>query len=359
MNLGGQPVFYETHHFFLTPNALYLLVWNATIPLDQSKVLYWLEAIRARAGKASPVFLVGTHTDLLPHDAKSDILASLTRDVDSLCRRFTNIKGTIFCSANSKPTILLLKEMLASAAFDLLCCKPPVPERVLLLEKAAIERGHAMTLAKQLPIIKWNEFTSLEMKKTGILSEKLMLMDEDEYRDAAMTLRDFGSIQYFAEVAGLRDFVILNPQFLATLFAHFVTVKSSFIQKGILEKKYIPSLLTDIHADMHYSILELCCQFGVVVPLAGEAERYLVSSMLPHNPPLLLTSIWPIAYEPSDDSYEAGRRYDMSFMPPGLYSHFLSKLIGIGQKETFWRNGFVLEFDRVTAFSQVFFVFSF
>lgn len=66
---GGQSVFHSLHHLFLTQYGVYLVVFNLnalanaeeeTLPVIQ----FWLQSIKLHAPKA-PVFLVGTHSDLL------------------------------------------------------------------------------------------------------------------------------------------------------------------------------------------------------------------------------------------------------------------------------------------------------
>ena len=61
-DFGGQQIYHATHQFFLTDKSLFLLVWNARVGHEQSKLYYWLDTIKALAPE-SPVLLVGTHID--------------------------------------------------------------------------------------------------------------------------------------------------------------------------------------------------------------------------------------------------------------------------------------------------------
>ena len=59
------------------------------------------------------------------------------------------------------------------------------------------------------------------------------VMEEGDLREALRVLRDFGTVQYFEGLGeGLKNLIIIDPQFLARLFTHFVTAKASFIQRG-------------------------------------------------------------------------------------------------------------------------------
>src|SRR5205823_5260439 len=68
-DFGGQQIYHATHQFFLTDQALYLLVWNARTEYKQGRLGYWLDAIRARAPH-SPILLVATHLDDCPQVAE-------------------------------------------------------------------------------------------------------------------------------------------------------------------------------------------------------------------------------------------------------------------------------------------------
>jgi hypothetical protein len=55
------PVYYATHTFFLSPQAIYILVFNLCEDEQTNKIEYWLNSIQARAGRP-PIVLVGEHS---------------------------------------------------------------------------------------------------------------------------------------------------------------------------------------------------------------------------------------------------------------------------------------------------------
>lgn len=78
-DFGGQEIFYATHQFFLSEDALYIFAWTDEqnvaahrerdkdqLPFDEKwrSREYWLENIRLH-GKNSPILMVQTHTDQL------------------------------------------------------------------------------------------------------------------------------------------------------------------------------------------------------------------------------------------------------------------------------------------------------
>src|SRR6185437_5559517 len=83
-DFGGQQVFYPTHQFFLTSNALYVVVFSLAA-LDHGRVEYWLRNIRSRTGnQGCPTVLVGTHADEVrgrerDEEWRREVVASLWR----------------------------------------------------------------------------------------------------------------------------------------------------------------------------------------------------------------------------------------------------------------------------------------
>lgn len=61
-DFAGQTVYYNTHQFFLSNRAVYLLVWNVRLGHEHAGLEFWLSSIECHAPKA-PIFIVGTHID--------------------------------------------------------------------------------------------------------------------------------------------------------------------------------------------------------------------------------------------------------------------------------------------------------
>ncbi|KAL6055426.1 Myotubularin-like phosphatase domain [Balamuthia mandrillaris] len=61
-DFSPQAIEMGTHQFFLTPDAVYVLVFDLSLPDSYANLDYWLRAIDARARDA-PIMLVGTHLE--------------------------------------------------------------------------------------------------------------------------------------------------------------------------------------------------------------------------------------------------------------------------------------------------------
>jgi GTPase SAR1 family protein len=63
-DFAGQDIYYAVHQLFLSPNALYLVVWDIRRRPEEARVSFWLNSIQTRAPNAA-VVLVGTHVDAI------------------------------------------------------------------------------------------------------------------------------------------------------------------------------------------------------------------------------------------------------------------------------------------------------
>ena len=69
LGLPGPRIEHATHQFFLTENAIYLILWNARQGTESGKrdLWYWLELLKMRV-REPKFLLVATHTEHTPPD---------------------------------------------------------------------------------------------------------------------------------------------------------------------------------------------------------------------------------------------------------------------------------------------------
>eukprot|EP00924_Labyrinthula_sp_SR-Ha-C_P004318 snap_masked-scaffold_3-processed-gene-20.26-mRNA-1 protein AED:0.40 eAED:0.41 QI:0/-1/0/1/-1/1/1/0/1072 len=94
-DLGGQSEFYSLHHLFLTSHALYVVVFNLSDflsknPYDFSYLSFWIESILLHASGA-PVFLVGTHLDLIDEHGSQQKLADINEELVSFLKQYSSL----------------------------------------------------------------------------------------------------------------------------------------------------------------------------------------------------------------------------------------------------------------------------
>jgi GTPase SAR1 family protein len=62
-DFAGQAVYYPTHQLFLPDHAMFIVVFDLSLPSSVARVHYWLDSIASNVSKSPPVLLVGTHKD--------------------------------------------------------------------------------------------------------------------------------------------------------------------------------------------------------------------------------------------------------------------------------------------------------
>jgi GTPase SAR1 family protein len=81
-DFAGQTVYYNTHQFFLSNRAVYLLLWNIRLGYEHAGLDFWLSSISVHSPQA-PIIVVGTHLDQVNLMAMNHILS-----FDFWCRCF-------------------------------------------------------------------------------------------------------------------------------------------------------------------------------------------------------------------------------------------------------------------------------
>ena len=99
-DFAGQSVYYNTHQFFLSSRAVYLLVWNVRLGSEYAGLEFWLSSISCHAPGA-PIFVVGTHIDQV---------SKYFLNQKSLKMRFPQIEDFFFISNHSMEGIQMLTE---------------------------------------------------------------------------------------------------------------------------------------------------------------------------------------------------------------------------------------------------------
>ena len=142
-DFGGQAIYDSTHQFFLSDNAVFLLVWDLRFDEESSRVGFWLQSIKTRAKSAS-IILVGTHADEISTQSGSGSIGSsqsnnevITRKLEAVrqkYRKYTMVKGVVAvnCMGNE---ISDLTATLIGVLQDLPGMGTPIPSSHLALAR--------------------------------------------------------------------------------------------------------------------------------------------------------------------------------------------------------------------------------
>lgn len=335
-DFAGQEVYLPTHIFFLSHEAIYLVVFNIlqTEAYHLNRIEYWISNVRAFVKGACPILVVATHID----NSKCT-----SKHIQNLTTLFSEKYGVkmIATSCTKKKGIDKLCEEILSTSRALPSFARKVSTQMVSLEE------HLFFLRNYKDIMSFSELETI-VKLFGFT-------DVDSTVDY---LNDMGTIFLLGEDARARHrMVILNPQWLSTLMSTLVSTK--FGDKGKLERKDLlliwkPPLFPE---SVHGSLLELLEKLGVVYRLPPKNskleddrkhswEQLLVPCLLPDKPP-------------GESRNEKEKRmasksskmirliYKLSVIPQGVSSRLMTHIFKICPPQDYWKNEFQVQKDDI------------
>ncbi|XP_060065175.1 uncharacterized protein LOC132545509 [Ylistrum balloti] len=319
-DFAGQTVYYNTHQFFLSNRAVYMLLWNMRMGFEHAGLDFWLSSIACHAPK-TPIIVVGTQCDQVP---KVDI------PENDLRKRYPQITTFHYVSSIKGTGIADLEKQLISSTLSQKYMGEKIPQVWLNLEKKILAERSKHS------ILKWETVKSFAIDN-GIFDDK-------DVKQAVKFLDDLGTLQYF-DNDFLRDRVVINPQWIVNVMACVVSVKHSLIQEhnGRFLHDHIDQIWKDYDQELHNWLLRLTEEFDLTFPLPGNQRTNIVPCLLPQEEPEELS--WP------DIDKNTGVRenklvYKFSYLPAGLFNRAQVRLFQFSDGKIIWKKGSMLNKNR-------------
>ncbi|XP_059152537.1 uncharacterized protein LOC131938499 [Physella acuta] len=312
-DFAGQTVYYNTHQFFLSNRAVYLLLWNIRLGYEHAGLDFWLSSIACHAPKA-PILIVGTHSDKVQK-------GKLPKE--ELKRRFPQIVGFYFVSSFSGEGIQELKTSLIMSALSQKYMGEKIPEAWLSLEI-------------QLDKLRKEGKSLLQFHEVEEAADTAGIMDKPELIQAVQFLHDLGSVQFF-NTNFLRSHIVIVPQWIVDVMACIVTVHEGPIQDGKLYYNDMPRIWASYPEELHPWLLRLTEEFDLTFPLANE-EANIVPCLLPNTEP---TYDFPAVNQDICER-ESKIKYKFQYLPAGLFNRVQVRLHEFSDSSVMWKKGFLL-----------------
>lgn len=399
-DFAGQEIYYTTHSFFLTDRSIFVVVFNLLLGPENCRVDYWLNSVKARTPTA-PIFLIGTHLDKVP--SKSEALATMEK-LEKKYKKTFKIRGSVCVSCESLENVETFIDQLLIAAKKEPYMGAKMPASYFALEDMCLMERRNKELLGVAPILTWEE-VSLLARKSNFMKIDESKPDAQDAFDAQLSvaidvLHLLGSVVRFKEsAAGLENYVILDPQWVTKIFATIITTKQNFVREGVID---VANLFTQLWRPfppkLHPLLLNLLESFEIVFKLPDDLElarqrealrkrqmsfmeldegmagyrsnrmlrsrernttlsplsvslalngkdRILIPALLPEaRPDFQLT--WP-EVDPDERRKQYTRRYQFAFMPNGLFSRFMIRLLKFSDAQRYWRNGVLVQNRRI------------
>ncbi len=296
-DFGGQQVYRITHQFFFSRRALYLVVWKPRQGHEQNEVEDWLRRIRLRVGSEARALVVATHCD----ERRPEL------DFPHLKKMFPELLvGQCEVDNRSRNGIVELRRKIAEEAARL-------PQMGQLINPRWIEaRDEILARAETDPQIPYEEFVRICQRHH---------VDGEEIVTLAELMHDLGRIIYYGDDEGLRDFVVLNPEWLTKAISYVLEDGPTRQCAGELDHARLLDIWQNRQdgvtypARYHPYFLRLMEKFDISYRLEDNEYRSLVAQLVPYNRPDLP---WDFGILPSGGIHRLALVCRLSEPVPGL-----------------------------------------
>ncbi|KAJ8600105.1 hypothetical protein CTAYLR_003463 [Chrysophaeum taylorii] len=332
---GGQRVFYDLHHLFLTRQAFYLVVFDMRrMPEATSFILFWLRSLRLHA-EGAPIALVGTHKDVVPeghhqriHEhivstlstAAGRLVAPVLHN-DSLC--FFPVENTI---GLRDPVHRKLKETIRETILAESYVAEQIPVRWLKLVDILEED------ARNRPFVSLEDAANIARTEAGL----------DDVEVALAKFHQLGALNWWSESDELRSHVVLDPQWLVDSISLIIrdyelhglpnNYKSKWVRKlkeqAVLSDSLCDELLLLAGAatteETRRFLKHLMIRMSVMCPFPtkGEHPCYLVPSLLIPSKPARAEELLP--WSKAQTFVVSFKKF---FLPTGLFERFVCLML--------------------------------
>jgi leucine-rich repeat kinase 2 len=234
-----------------------VLAWNIRLGAEHAGLDFWLSSICCHAPNA-PIFVVGTH---------SDQVSRVDLRQDDFQRRYPQIAGFFNVSTTTSDQMSSLIENIINTTLTL-------PYMGELIPKAWLGFENLVSQCQE-DILKYQQIEEV--------AHNAGIFEASEILQAVQFLHDLGSLQYFSSEY-LKDYVVINPQWIVNVMACIVSIKDSPVKNGRLHHTDIGTIWQGYNDNLHPWILKLTEAFDLTFPVVDQ-QMNLVPCLLPEAEP--------------------------------------------------------------------------
>ncbi len=317
-DLGGQELYHATHQFFLTPDTFYILLNDNR--KNDTDFYYWLNILALRAGDECPIFCIFNQKE------------NATRQISLDEHLFGNFPGLLQCPEDvdfadkDAGRFERLRATIETHFLSLPVLGKKFPAYWVRVRDA---------LAKiESPYISWKQF------KAVCIQQEIPADDEPQMQIVAQTLHNLGNLLWYPQVFGMRNWVILNPQWC--LDAMYKVLDSTAVAEagGHFDRKFLEQMWQDdSYAELTLQLEQLMRHFDLCYETAQDSGQFIAPQLLP-----LDARPWPGF--PKEGCITFKHKYE--FMPAGLMTRFIARMARYIYGDYVWRKGVTLHWDDHT-----------
>ena len=293
-DFGGQEIYHATHQFFLTDRSLFVLVWDAQIGWESTKLYYWLDMIKARAPRA-PVVLVATHLGPRPADLP---LADLHAAYPGM------IVASLAADNETRQGIGEVRDRIAEQASRLPLMGVVWPEAWLNATEA----------------VRTDPRNHVDPQEMAALLAEHGVTDPGHQRGLTQALHSLGDVLAYSDDPELGDMVVLRPQWVTAYISRVLDAPAVRQTDALFTKAHQSELWHDLSTDLRRHFVALMERFDLSYR-TDDGTSSIVVELLPWDPP---------AYEEAWAATESAHRelrlrYRLHTVPPGIPTWFIAR----------------------------------
>jgi internalin A len=266
-DFGGQEVYRISHQFFFSRHAIYLIVWKAREGQERDEVEGWLRRIRLQVNSDARALVVATHCE----ECKPDL------EYSQLRQAFPGLLAGQYEVDNSTGLgIPGLRRGIAAEAVQL----PQMGQ--LISPRWLAARCEVLALAQIEPQIPYRQFVEI-CERHYVYGEEIQTLAE--------LMNDLGQIVYYGGDEGLRDFVVLDPEWLIKAISYVLDDGPTRQSNGLLDHSRLAEIWQSRQhgitypSSCHPYFLRLMEKFDVSYRLDDDGHKSLVTQLVQHHRP--------------------------------------------------------------------------
>lgn len=315
-DFGGLEILYATHRFFLSSDAVYLVVLSGRQGNENRDAEYWLTMVE-RYGNSCATIVVLNQFDSFPFEVNSTALRE----------RFPFIRAFIETSAALGHGLADLRREISAAVAETVKTATVFPENWLRIRQRLME--------VQKDFISWKEYRRIcsEFGENDAAAQETL----------ADVLHNLGMVMTFRDQRQPVPLMVLNPRWVTDTVSRALTSPQLMSQHGEFTREDLAHILPKASAQVLPFILGLMEKFEVCFPYDGDVtkDRYLAPELLDRQEPLLNETF--LAEECLSILYY------YVILPPELLPRFITRTHTMSVPLERWRTGVLLRCPGASA----------
>ena len=302
-DFGGQVVYYPVHRFFITKNAVFVLL--ASTREHNHNFDYWIPTIYQFGGQ-SPIIIGQTCHDGLTIPW-NDLGVYLSNSNFNIIKITPKVYHEIDLTHKNRG-LNEIRKCIVERIKELSHFGRGVPKSWSTVRNALLEKS------KSNPCISFESFANLCKEL-----EPVYLNKEEDIKDCCQFFHDIGVVLWYSDIEELKDWVVLQPKWAMNAVYKIIDDKEISINNGLVHKSDFERLWIErSYRGKHEILKKMLVRFKIAFPAKqSQNQTYILPAQLESIP---VEKRWDLKEE------SLRLEYQFEFMPKGIVNQLSAEL---------------------------------